>query len=282
MKKIIVPTDFSETASHALDFAIDFNRKIKGEIILMHVVELPSYTYSTMGEMEMGISGVDAALQREYLKGIEEKLADWTERVSNEGQESRSVMRYGNPYQNISKEIAKEKANWIVMGSKGASGLSEVFIGSNAERVVRHAECPVFVIKGKTRIDDMKNIVFGSDLSEEQDLVAQKVKDIQELLHLNVHLVKAKTPHNFLMADAVEKQLEDFAKRNFLENYTLNSIEADYSDLGIIKFAEEVNAGLIVVGTHGKTGLAHLFGGSRAEDLVNESKIPVLTFKITL
>lgn len=282
MKKIIVPTDFSETASHALDFALDFNRRIKGEIILMHVVELPSYSFSAMGEMTTGMGNAQVALQGEFLKGIETKLEEWEDRVTKVGEEVRSFMRYGNPYQNISKEITNEKANWIIMGSKGASGLSEVFIGSNAERVVRHAECPVFVIKGETRIEDMKNIVFGSDLSEEQDLIAQKARDIQKIFNLNMHVVKVKTPHNFLVTDDAQKQLEDFSKRNHLEGYTLNSVEADYSDLGIIKFAEEVKAGLIIMGTHGKTGLAHLFGGSRAEDLVNESKVPVLTFKITL
>ena len=71
-------------------------------------------------------------------------------------------------------------------------------------------------------------------------------------------------------------------KRNFLDRYTTTTVDADYSDEGIVDYAEEVGAGMILMGTHGRTGLAHIFGGSRAEDVANESKIPVMTFRINL
>ena len=122
--------------------------------------------------------------------------------------------------------------------------------------------------------------MFSSDLSEEQDSITQKAKGIQELLGLKMHVLKVITPQDNLTEESAQKKLEDFAERNRLENYTLNTIEADYSDLGIIQFSEDIHAGLIIMGTHGKTGFARLFGGSRAEDLVNESKIPVLTYRI--
>ncbi len=278
MKKIIVPVDFSDVSSDALDFAIDFNKLIKGQIILLHVLEFPNYSFSTMGEMDL--DRPDAIYNAELVKGVHARLAEWTDRVTNAGQQAAGMMRYGNPYQNISKEITKEKADWIILGSKGSSGLSEVFIGSNAERVIRHSECPVITVKGPAKISDMKNFVFASDLSEEQDWMAEKAKDVQKLLGLNMHIVKVKTPINFLTEDAAQKELKAFEGRNRFEDYTLNTIEADYPDEGIVEFAEEIGSGLIVLGTHGKTGLAHLFGGSRAEDLVNESKIPVMTFKL--
>ncbi|GAB4241584.1 MAG: universal stress protein [Ekhidna sp.] len=278
MKKILVPVDFSQESSDALDFAIQFNEKIKGEIILLHVIELPHYSFNTEGEINW--QHPEDFLEAQLIKGAHNHLTKWSERVSSAGQTVKIKMKQGHPYKHISKEIAEVKANWIVQGSKGASGLKEIFLGSNAERVIRYAECPVITIKGPTKISEMKNMVFASDLSEEQDWVALKAKEVQELFGLNMHLLKVRTPHNFLTAKDAEKQLEDFAKRNYLENFTLNSIEADYSDQGVVAFAEKVGAGLIVIGTHGKTGLAHFFGGSRAEDLVNESKIPVITFKL--
>lgn len=278
MKKLIVPVDFSEVSSNALDFAIEFNTIIKGEIILLHVLELPSYSFSVMGEMDL--DQPDRFLNAKFMEGAHNRLTEWSKRVTDAGQEAKTRMKYGNPYEGISKEIVDEKANWIVMGSTGASGFEEIFLGSNAERVIRHAECPVITIKGPTKISEMKNIVFASDLSEEQNWVAYKAKDVQEMLDLNMHIVKVKTPHNFLSEKVVQDQLDAFAKRNHFENSTLNSIEGDYPDEGIVEFAEKVGAGLIIIGTHGKTGLAHIFGGSRAEDLVNHSKIPVLTFKL--
>ena len=279
MKKIIVPVDFSEISSHALDFAIDFNKIVKGEIILMHVLELPNYTFSAIGEMDLDRSA-NEFLSAKFVEGVRNRLAKWSKRVEDAGQKVLTNLKHGNPYENISKEITSENAHWIIMGSTGASGLVEIFLGSNTERVIRHSECPVITVKGPAKIEDMKNIVFASDLSDEQNWVAYKAKDVQEMLGLNMHILKVRTPHNFLSHKEAQNQLEAFAKRNHFENTTLNSIEGDYPDEGIVDFAEDVKAGLIIIGTHGKTGLAHLFGGSRAEDLANHSKIPVMTFKL--
>lgn len=279
MKKIIVPVDFSKISSNALDFAIEFNTILKGEILLLHVLELPSYSFSAMGEMDLDRGNQDF-VSAKFTEGAHNRLTEWSNRVTDAGQAVKIRMKHGHPYDNISKEIVSEKASYIIMGSTGASGLTEIFLGSNAERVIRHSECPVIIVKGPTKISEMKNMVFASDLSEDQDWVALKAKDAQELLGLNMHIVKVRTPHNFLSAKAANEQLDKFAKRNHFENSTLNSLEADYPDEGIVDFAEEVRSGMIVLGTHGKTGLAHIFGGSRAEDLANRSTIPVMTFKI--
>ncbi|WP_425391132.1 universal stress protein [Ekhidna sp.] len=278
MKKIVVPIDFSEQASHALNFAIAFNEKVKGEIILVNVLEVPVGHLSFTGEVNT--SGMEAFYTGEYIKASESKLEEWSKRVIDAGQQVSVHMKFGNAFTSISKMIAEENASWIIMGSKGASGLREVFIGSNAERMIRHAECPVIIIKGETHLKDIKSMAFASDLSAEQDLIAHKAKDIQEMLGLNMHVVKVKTPYNWLEESQVQKRLEQFAERNSLKDYTISTIEADFVDQGAVKFADDVNAGMIVMGTHGKKGIAHLIGGSITEDVVNESKKPIVVYKI--
>jgi len=280
MKTILVPTDFSDRSKDALNFALEFSKKVHGKIILLHVLDFPSSSFSSVGEMNL--SGAEALYHAEFIKGVHQKLEQLKSDIASHGQEVETKIKYGNPYVHISKEIAEEKVSYIVIGSNGASGLKEVFIGSVAEKVIRNADCPVITVKGHSKISDMKSFVFASDLTEEQDIIALKARELQELLDLNMHLLKVKTPHNFLTEDAAHKQLDDFAKRNYLDRFTKNTIEADYSDEGIVEFAENIHAGMIVMGTHGKTGLAHIFGGSRAEDVANESKIPVMTFKINL
>jgi nucleotide-binding universal stress UspA family protein len=278
MKKILVPIDFSDNAADALHFAIQLNEKLKGKITLLHVLEVPLSTFNAGGEMNL--SHAEIVFQKQLLEGTQQKLHEWADKVRSAGQEVAVKMEFGNPYKSIAKDLTDEGADWIVMGSKGASGLKEVFLGSNAERVVRHSDCPVFVIKGPTRLSDMKNMVFASSLDAEQDHMVPKVKEIQQLLGLNVHVIRVKTPHNFLTEHAAREQLDAFEKRTGMVNNTLNTIEADYPDEGIVAFAEKIKTGLIVMGTHGRSGLAHFFGGSQAEDVVNHSKIPVLTFKI--
>lgn len=278
MKRIIVPVDFSDLASHALNFAIEFNEKVKGEILLVHVMDLPVGHVSFTGEVDN--PSIDSFYTGQFIKGVHEKLEEWSQRVKDAGQKVSTQMKFGNAFTSISEIVSEDKSSWIIMGSKGASGLREVFIGSNAERMIRHAKCPVIIIKGETHLKEMKSMAFASDLSEEQDLIANYAKDVQELLGLNMHLVKVKTPYNWLDEGQAKKQLEHFAERNYLKDFSTSTVDADFADEGAVKFAEEVGAGLIVLGTHGKKGIAHLIGGSIAEDIVNESKIPILVFKI--
>lgn len=278
MKKILVPVDFSELSSHALNFAIEFNEKIKGEILLVHVVDIPVGHVNFTGEVDN--SAAETFYTGEFLKAAHNKLEEWAKRVEDAGHKVSTHLKFGNAFTSISKIIAEDKSTWIIMGSKGASGLREVFIGSNAERMIRHAECPVIVVKGETHLKDMKSMAFASDLSQEQDLIAHYAKDLQELLGLNMHLIKVKTPYNWLDEVQAKKQLEHFAERNYLKDFTINTVDADFTDEGAVKFAEDVGAGLIVLGTHGKKGIAHILGGSIAEDIVNESKVPILVFKI--
>ncbi len=278
MKTILVPTDFSARAEEALNFAVQFSERVGGAIKLMHIVDFPSGSFNTMGEVDN--MDPEIIFQGEYLRGVHERLEEIKERYSD--YDIQAKIKYGNPYTSISSEISEEEVDYIVMGSNGASGLKEVFIGSVAEKVIRNASCPVIVIKGPVRLSEMKSFVFASDLSEEQDFIASKAKDFQELLGLNMHVLTVKTPHNMRAEFETKKKMSEFAERNFLEKYTTNTINADYSDEGIVDFAEGINAGMILMGTHGKTGLAHIFGGSRAEDVANESTIPVMTFKINL
>lgn len=278
MKKIVVPVDFSELSGHALNFAIEFNEKIKGEILLVHVIDIPVGHINFTGDVDS--ASAETFYTGEFIKATKSKLEEWAKKVEDAGQKVKFQMKFGNAFTSISKIVAEDESTWIIMGSKGASGLREVFIGSNAERMIRYAKCPVIIVKGETHLKDMKSMAFASDLSQEQDLIANYAKDIQELLGLNMHLVKVKTPYNWLDDVQAKKQLEHFAERNYLKDFTTSTVDADFADEGAVKFAEEVGAGLIVLGTHGKKGIAHLLGGSIAEDIVNESKVPILVFKI--
>ena len=245
-------------------------------MILMHAIIVPATTFVASGELDL--KHMQSFYQAEYIKGIHDRLEEWAKRITEAGQQHSTHLKYGHPYEKINELITDEKANWIIIGSNGASGIKEVFIGSLTERVIRHADCPVITVKGKSTISDMKSMVFASSLREDEDWMALKAKEVQELLDLNMHIVKVKTPHNYLTEKVAKEQLNQFVQRNYLERCSQSTISSDYQEEGIVEFAEEVKAGMILMGTHAKTGLAHFFGGSRAADVANHSKIPVMTF----
>jgi nucleotide-binding universal stress UspA family protein len=93
-----------------------------------------------------------------------------------------------------------------------------------------------------------------------------------------IHLVRINTPGNFQRDAVVKKYMEDFAKKLQLKNYTINVFNDLSEEEGIAYFAESIDADLIAMATHGRTGFAHVLAGSIAEEVVSHSKRPVLTF----
>lgn len=278
MKKLLVPVDFSSHAEEALNFAIDFNRVLKGEITILHVLEAPAIVYSFSKAANK--KAIDVFHGDDVINAAKEQLTEWSKRVEVVGQQVHTLLEYGNPFQHIAKTIADIDAHYVIMGSKGASGLKEILMGSNTERVVRHAGCPVIVVKSETRVADLKSIVFGTDCTSEQDLIAQHVKDLQKILGANIHMVRILTPRSWLTRERAMEELKAFRERNFMENTSIDTHEADYPGEGVVQYAEYLNADLVTMGTHGKKGIGHFIGGSYAEDAVNESKIPMITYKI--
>jgi nucleotide-binding universal stress UspA family protein len=187
-------------------------------------------------------------------------------------------LRLGNPFHGMRETITDYNVDLVVMGTTGRSKLEEMIIGSNTEKVIRHSNCPVLTIHGKTGKNEFKNIVYATSLIDEEGEFAAIVKKTQSLYDATVHVVRINTPENFQADVVVKNVLDGFAKKTKLKNYTLN-IFNDYSEEeGIIHFADSIDADLIAMSTHGRTGFAHVIGGSIAEDVANHSSRPVLTY----
>ncbi len=154
-------------------------------------------------------------------------------------------------------------------------------IGSNTEKVVRHAHSPVLTVLKKPASTDFKNIVYATSMSKEEEVFSRIVKRTQQMYDSTIHLVRINTPGNFQRDAVVKKYMEDFAKKLQLKNYTLNVFNDLTEEEGIIYFADSIDADLIAMATHGRTGFAHVLAGSIAEDVVSHSKRPVLTFVIS-
>lgn len=278
MKKILVPVDFSELSMYAMDFAVEFSRAISAEIVLVHVIPFPMSQYSFTKEANR--QAMENFYSESFIDEQEEKLQEWAQLLEEADVHVTPKMIYGKPLHKICETVSKEKADYIIMGSKGVSGVKEFLVGSNAARMVRFAHCPVIIIKDQTYLKDIKSMTFATDGTENQDVIAHDVKMIQDLLNIPIHLVKVKTPYNWLEDSQLLAQLESFAERNDFKNYSTHTILSDFADDGAITFGEEQGSNLILIGTRGKTGLRHMLSGSTAEHLVNQSTLPVMTFKI--
>lgn len=275
MKKILVPTDFSEQAEYALDLAVHIAKKTGATIIFMHIVEDTTITsINVTGE----ISFPDMEEKIFLVKLIEKARVEINAaKIKYPDISFDTKILIGSIYVNIKEAIYEENVDLVIMGTKGATGLKEILVGSNAERVVRYSSCPVLTLHEKVTNYDFKNIVYASGLLEKDDRAIDVVKLFQKLFGSTIHLVRINTPNNFERDVRTYAYMYDFVKKNDLENYTLQIFNDVTEEEGILYFSDKVNADLIAMATHGRTGFAHLLTGSIAEDVVNHSKRPVLT-----
>ena len=128
----------------------------------------------------------------------------------------------------------------------------------------------------------IKNIVFAADFIDVKDHVIKALIQFQQSIGGKIHLLKVNTPNNFETERQSKKSMMTVVRDYKLEDYTINVYNDHAEEDGIIYFAEDINADVIALGTHGRTGISHLISGSIAEDVVNHAKRPVWTMKINL
>ncbi len=274
MKKILVPTDFSDHAEYALKVAAQIARENDGEIILLHMLELPGQGSDAVG------TGSDIPEIMFFKNKAIEKLESLMDVSYLEGIQVSEVIQFEKAFEGIINIGHKNNVDLIVMGSHGASGFQEMFIGSNTEKVVRSSDVPVLVIKKEDADFSVQKFVFASDFTDEIKSSFAKVVDFASKFKAHLNLVMINTPNNFKSTEVAKKIMADFIGSFNVSDYTTHIYNDTNVEKGILNFAKSINADLIGMSTHGRKGLSHFFNGSISEDLVNHAQRPVVTFKI--
>ncbi|NRA92251.1 MAG: universal stress protein, partial [Psychroserpens sp.] len=171
-------------------------------------------------------------------------------------------------------------ADIIIMGSHGASGFKEMFVGSNAEKVVRTSDVPVLVIKNEHNEFSIDDFVFASDFKNDNKETYRQATEFAMAFGAKIHLLMVNTAGNFTTTRKAQERIDDFIKDYSFKNYTINIYNDESVEKGILNFSSDIDADIIGISTHGRQGIAHFFNGSISEDLVNHAKRPVITFKI--
>ncbi|MDT0685129.1 universal stress protein [Autumnicola psychrophila] len=276
MKKILVPTDFSDQAENALKVAAKLAKRFNSEVHLLHVLELPLELIDPV----QGHSSRNLPESIFFMKLAHQRFSKLLKAPFLKGIEVYENVQFNEAYKGILEHSDKNEFDLIVMGSYGASGFQEMFIGSNTEKIVRHSTTPVLVIKKTAEEFYIKEFVFATDAEPVNKHTLQKASEFATLLGANLHLLYINTPNNFRSSKEVQDQIKVFTEGQndiVLKSYIYNDITVEK---GIMNFAAEINADLMGISTHGRKGIAHFFNGSISEDLVNNANRPVITFRI--
>lgn len=273
--KIIVPTDFSITSYSALTFAKRLAKASGGEVILLHVVEVPSSSFTSTGEhVEDDMADVFVAKLVEKVDAELEAL-----KSANEDVTIRIVRKIGNPYEEIRDLSIWEKVDLIVMGEKGRGNSDDHFIGSLTDKFVRSSRIPVLTVNQLIEDHSIQNIVYATDLAEEHPKLIAFLKRLQTLFNLKLHIVKINTKENYANDVDTMVDLRKLVDKYEIKNYSLKIYNHEDEEYGIIYYSDEVNADLIAMGVHKKVGIRRLIhGGDLVEEVAEHTNRPVLTY----
>lgn len=275
MKTIIVPVDFSKYSENALKVAAQLARKEQATIVAVHMMGLSDANLIKEDNTMEGLF---------FIKLTQKRFEEFLDKDYLEGITVHQTVKNYKIFSELDDVAKEHEADLIVMGSHGSSGIQEVFVGSNTEKVVRTASVPVLVIKNETDFT-MTKAIFACDYKLESLEVFKKAIQLFNLLGIETNLVYINLPgESYKSTQQIDQQIVDFLVHLDLEYKIIPediTIYGDYSvEQGIFNYAKKVKASIIGIPTHGRRGLAHFFSGSISEDIVNHSELPVITFKM--
>jgi len=281
--------------------ATAISKRLDSEVHVAYVARMPDpYTWpeatvfdpDLMGQMREraerdGRDALDAELEK--LKGMGAEIAD-------------SHVRAGRPDAEITRLAEELDAELVVVGSRGLGPIRRALMGSVSVSVVRHAHCPVMVVRGETNAGDptVGPVVLAVDGSEEAGLAAQAAAELSEGTGADVHPVFVLPAparvygRHFYSAD-MEKHLFEQARAEATE---FLDTQAGHIDTGggrvaqthlatgrpdeeIVELAEEIGAGMIVMGSRGLGGVRRALMGSVSDSVVRHAHCPVLVIRAT-
>jgi nucleotide-binding universal stress UspA family protein len=276
MKRILVPTDFSEHAEPAVSIARNLAMESGAEVTFWHALHTPI----NWGNLPEGWEKV--------YPGVKEKVADTKATLQKlvlsakeAGVAARQELAFLEPNQGVAAALRESDYDLIIMGSRGHSGLRRFVMGSNAERVMRTARIPVLIVPEEPKRVDFNTIVFASGMEEDTHPAFTRLIRFSEACGAQgLHFVEVTTPYNFRPTGEVESLMRKYiAPHDFptltIHNYVHYTIEA-----GVLEFARSINADLIAIANHGRNDLSGLFVESIPENLVRHGELPVLSLRV--
>ena len=271
MKRIVVPTDFSASATSAMNYAVEMAKDIGAAVHLYHVYQVPV----AVSDVPVVIVSVEelkknAEEQLGYLKkGLEHITSDKPVTVTTEA-------TMGNTVDELEELCKRMHPFMVVMGSRGSTGMERILFGSTTLTAIKHLTCPVIVVPPGSNYKGIKKVGFACDFRKVIETTpTHYIEELVKLFGASLHVLnvdydnkhfKPETPEESLYLHTLLKDLEP--QYHFIQ-------EKDIED-GINKFAEENNLDLVITIPKKHKLLDGLFRKSSTRQLVFESHIPVL------
>ena len=275
MKKILVPLDFSLQSEHAIKLASKIANETDIEVFLLHMAKIPE------GHVDMG-SGSDFGVPQSmhYIQKVKEKILNFKTQFFNESITVKYAIRFEEPYDGILKFSARVKPDLIIMGSKDKSIIDELLVGSLAKKVARGTKIPILAVNKDPKDLKIKELVFVSNFEEENRKSFEVLLDFTEKFGSKIHLLNVNTMNKFRSTKRAKQKMKAFLQKYKTPQHSINIYNDESIEKGVANFSKEINADIIALSTHERSGISRLFSKSISKSISKKSLKPLFTFFI--
>lgn len=298
-KLILFPTDFSVYANYAFNYAVGLAKKRGGTVHLLHVLDVNLFSLGSGAGIWLAGSDMER-VEQAMREHAETRLAHLVDHANEHGVVAKPHVVKGNPGQAISTHASQLGCGLIVLATHGRSGLDHLVFGSTAERVVRESPIPVMAVKHPEHefVEplehevDLKRVLFPTDFSPYSEKgmpyavhLCKEFGATLVLLHIN-DLPLILPEYLPELSTSPTQDLEQYGKES-LERLSAQVTEVPVETMQatgrphteIAKIVDEQDIDLVVMPTHGRSGISHLLLGSVAEKVIRAANCPVLTVR---
>jgi len=275
MKRILFPTDFSEAAKSAFIYAVKFANILDAEIIVLHVYDLPIVDTPAMPETTQEVFDIIELHQFESFREELPELHKIAEQHNLGHIKLRNVLLYGDLVYNINKVCEDEQIEMIIMGTKGATGLKETFLGSTTASVIANSKVPVLGIPADADYQRINSIAFTTQYKDKDNDALLKAIEISKIF-------KAKLICLYIMNDDdpedIEERVNEWKIYYRDENIDFYNINGDHIEQTIIDFIDNQKVDMLVMRTHKRGFFEGLFHRSLTKKMAYHTKVPLLIY----
>lgn len=272
--KLLVPTDFSKPSKTAVLYALHMAQTLKGDVTVLwfNSIQSSKQTLSKWKKLEAEMIAIAEEDAKQMVAEVQAEMG------------SKIPVQYhftsGPSFaESVDEYAVQHEFDMVVMGTRGASGLKKVLIGSHATSMIDHSRVPVLVVPEKAVFNGLKKIVYATSLYELDleiktiAMLASIFKATLHVLHVSPETSKAKVDKNFL---------PELVKTAGYSNIVYQDIKEDNISKAIDTYIQENNVDMLAMFTHKLDTYEKLFGKSITRELAFHAHVPLLTFNKTL
>lgn len=276
MKTILFPTDFSKCAIHASRYAAMLADIYEARIILLNVDYIPMVPANHHSQEAQKAVFSSMKKAQEDLQAFKSQFIEDTK--INPTRVLQQVV-YGYPADKIVQEANYLNADMIVMGTKGAPNLLDKWLGTNAQKVMKNADCPVWIIPEKAKIKHPKKIMYAADFKEDEILATQKVVEITAPLDAFCKVIHVHDIFESLEKSTVKEQVATINEQFGEDDVFARNLNRSDIIEGLEAYIESFKPDILALAVHEKSFLEWFFNESVTKHFVQVSQLPLLTFR---